>query len=100
MKKVLSVIICILVLISTAACMRQPLDDSQSINREEYNQLEIGMYTIDVMKIVGTYGEEISAKEENSKHIVVYKIDGEKSGYATLTFENLQLKEKEQTDLE
>ncbi len=59
----------------------------KGISKEEYDQLKIGDSIIAVIQTVGSEGEEIERTEEGDIVTTVYRIQGEKAGSATLTFQ-------------
>jgi len=61
--------------------------DPKNISKEEFDKLSIGMSQLEVNKIVGGIGEKISESKDGTVTTYVYKIDGEQSGSAELTFQ-------------
>lgn len=62
------------------------------INKEEFEQIKLGMSQNDVIKIISpenleTINEEVEKNEENHIYKYVYKYYGEKSGYAIITYQ-------------
>lgn len=80
----------------------------EGITLEEYEELQLGMDTLEIIDIVGTDGTTISESEEDGIKTEVLEIPGETSGKATLVIEydthSLEvfgsLKSKSQEDLE
>ena len=84
MKKIIWGIVFILSLILTS-CTNGGIGE-EGISKNEFEQIKRGMSQFEVDEIVGGYGEKIAEKEEDHVYSFTYKYQGEKKGYAIITF--------------
>lgn len=86
MKRVLcGVLAVILSVMCLSACGGSGIG-AEGISKKEYEQISRGMSLFEVNGIVGGGGEKVSEKEEDSVYTYTYKYQGEKSGYALVTY--------------
>lgn len=86
MKKTLcGILIGLLAISSLTACSGGGIGE-KGISKEEYEQISRGMSQYGVEDIIGGGGEKVSEKEENHVYTYTYKYQGEKSGYALITY--------------
>ena len=88
MKKILSLIIVLSMVVVCCACGAQR--DPSGISLEEFEKIDTGMEYSDVLEIIGGKGIEISSSEhdtdEYTENVNVYKFEGETTGYAEIEF--------------
>lgn len=86
MKKKITLFLLIICSMILVGCQKKEIDP-KNISKEEYDKIKIGMDQFEVNKIVEGMGEKISESKNGTVTTYVYKIDGEQSGSAELTFQ-------------
>lgn len=87
MKKVCNIFLVLIICIGAFTGCGGKEIDPKNISKEEFEKLSIGMAQSKVKEIVGSLGEQISESKEDNVITYIYKLEGEKSGSAELTFQ-------------